>query len=452
MDNDGGGWTVIQRRGDYKQPKEYFYKGWEEYSLGFGKLNEDFWLGNDKIFALTNQGNYSLRIDMKDKEENKRFALYNDFWIENEKQQYKLHVSGFTGDAGDSFSGMNGMKFTTKDRDNDAWEKNCAEAYKGGWWYDKCHRSNLNGFYLNGYHSTFADGIEWHSWKGYNYSLPEVSMKIRKINDMKCIYFLITAILSVHFQNANTQIVSQIASTLKYIDTLLDEEIIQRRGDYKQPKEYFYKGWEEYSLGFGKLNEDFWLGNDKIFALTNQGNYSLRIDMKDKEENKRFALYNDFWIENEKQQYKLHVSGFTGDAGNDKIFALTNQGNYSLRIDMKDKEENKRFALYNDFWIENEKQQYKLHVSGFTGDAGDSFGGMNGMKFTTKDRDNDVAEKNCAQSYKGGWWYIKCHKSNLNGLYLNGYHNTFADGIEWHSWKGYNYSLPEVNMKIQKMK
>ncbi|XP_067143690.1 techylectin-5A-like isoform X2 [Centruroides vittatus] len=181
MDNDGGGWTVIQRRGDYKQPKEYFYKGWEEYSLGFGKLNEDFWLGNDKIFALTNQGNYSLRIDMKDKEGNKRFALYNNFWIENEKQQYKLHVSGFTGDAGDSFGGMNGLKFTTKDTDNDRWEKNCAEAYKGGWWYGKCHRSNLNGLYLNGYHDTYADGIEWYTWKGHNYSLPEVSMKIRKM-------------------------------------------------------------------------------------------------------------------------------------------------------------------------------------------------------------------------------------------------------------------------------
>ncbi|XP_023217654.1 techylectin-5A-like [Centruroides sculpturatus] len=94
---------VFQRRGDYKQPKDYFFKDWEQYSLGFGKLNEDFWLGNDKLFALTNQANYSLRIDMKDLEGNKRYAFYKEFWIENERQQYKLHVSGFEGDAGKNF-------------------------------------------------------------------------------------------------------------------------------------------------------------------------------------------------------------------------------------------------------------------------------------------------------------------------------------------------------------
>ncbi|XP_023224331.1 techylectin-5A-like [Centruroides sculpturatus] len=354
MEIDGGGWTVFQRRGDYKQPKDYFFKDWEQYSLGFGKLNEDFWLGNDKLFALTNQANYSLRIDMKDLEGNKRYAFYKEFWIENERQQYKLHVSGFEGDAGDSFSNLNGMKFTTKDKDNDIWNKNCAEEFKGGWWYSKCHGSNLNGLYLNGSHSTYADGIEWVTWKHYNYSLPEVNMKIRRIN------------------------------------------VFQRRGDYKQPKDYFFKDWEQYSLGFGKLNEDFWLGNDKIFALTNQANYSLRIDMKDLEGNKRYAFYKEFWIENERQQYKLHVSGFEGNAG-------------------------------------------------------DSFSNLNGMKFTTKDKDNDIWYKNCAEVFKGGWWYSKCHGSNLNGLYLNGSHSTYADGIEWVTWKHYNYSLPEVNMKIRRI-
>uniref|UniRef100_A0A1E1WVN0 Putative lectin n=1 Tax=Tityus obscurus TaxID=1221240 RepID=A0A1E1WVN0_TITOB len=180
MQIDGGGWTVIQRRGNYNQPKDYFFKDWEQYAIGFGKLNEDFWLGNDKIFSMTNQGNYSLRIDMKDKEGNKRYALYDNFWIENERQQYKLHVSGFTGDAGDSFTYMNEMKFNTKDKDNDIWNNNCAETYKGGWWYAKCHEANLNGLYLNGPHSSYADGIEWKTWKGFHYSLCEVDMKIRR--------------------------------------------------------------------------------------------------------------------------------------------------------------------------------------------------------------------------------------------------------------------------------
>ncbi|WP_407809616.1 fibrinogen-related protein, partial [Staphylococcus aureus] len=46
MDTDGDGWTVIQRRGDFKNPVDYFYKNWTDYQMGFGKLTEDFWLGN----------------------------------------------------------------------------------------------------------------------------------------------------------------------------------------------------------------------------------------------------------------------------------------------------------------------------------------------------------------------------------------------------------------------
>uniref|UniRef100_A0A1W7R9P0 Ryncolin n=1 Tax=Hadrurus spadix TaxID=141984 RepID=A0A1W7R9P0_9SCOR len=181
METDGGGWTVIQRRGDYGKPVDYFYKSWKEYQMGFGSLDQDFWLGNDKIYGVTNQGNYTLRIDMKDKEGEKRYAVYQNFWIESEKQGYQLHVAGFSGDAGDSFSNLNGMKFTTKDVDNDFGDSNCAVHYKGGWWYNKCHHSNLNGLYHNGYHKSFADGINWHSWKGYNYSLPVADMKIRQI-------------------------------------------------------------------------------------------------------------------------------------------------------------------------------------------------------------------------------------------------------------------------------
>ncbi|KAH8360970.1 hypothetical protein KR093_001744 [Drosophila rubida] len=45
-----------------------------------------------------------------------------------------------SGTAGDSFAEHRGQKFSTFDRDNDHWNKNCAEVYKGAWWYKACYR------------------------------------------------------------------------------------------------------------------------------------------------------------------------------------------------------------------------------------------------------------------------------------------------------------------------
>ena len=34
---DDGGWTVVQNRGDFGTPEDYFFKGWAEYENGFGE-------------------------------------------------------------------------------------------------------------------------------------------------------------------------------------------------------------------------------------------------------------------------------------------------------------------------------------------------------------------------------------------------------------------------------
>ncbi|XP_042900266.1 techylectin-like protein [Parasteatoda tepidariorum] len=183
MEIDGGGWTVIQRRGNFQRPKDYFYQDWSSYKAGFGHIEKDFWLGNDKIFALTNQKLSSVRFDLKDVEGAKKYALYDIFWIDDEIQKYTLHIQDYSGDAGDSMSGHTNMKFSTKDADNDIQtEQHCSQIYKGGWWYSACHTANLNGLYLRGKHDSFADGVNWKSWKDYHESLDTTEIKIRSKN------------------------------------------------------------------------------------------------------------------------------------------------------------------------------------------------------------------------------------------------------------------------------
>ena len=72
------------------------------------------------------------------------------------------------------------------------------------------------------------------------------------------------------------------------------------------------------------------------------------------------------------------------------------------------------------------------------------------MQFSTRDSDNDVKpDGSCAQKFKGAWWYRACLHSNLNGLYLNGSHSSFANGVNWFPFKGYLYSLKRTEMKVK---
>ncbi|GBM09173.1 hypothetical protein AVEN_106107-1, partial [Araneus ventricosus] len=55
--------------------------------------------GNDNIFALTNQRAYSVRFDMVSYLGERRYALYDSFWIDDENHKYTLHIQDYSGDA-----------------------------------------------------------------------------------------------------------------------------------------------------------------------------------------------------------------------------------------------------------------------------------------------------------------------------------------------------------------
>ena len=69
------------------------------------------------------------------------------------------------------------MMFTTKSRDNDHYQDNCAVTFGAPWWFDDCHSAFLTGEY--GQILPYARGITWKSIWGYYKFARFASMAIR---------------------------------------------------------------------------------------------------------------------------------------------------------------------------------------------------------------------------------------------------------------------------------
>nr|XP_055054085.1 tenascin isoform X4 [Misgurnus anguillicaudatus] len=175
MKTDEGGWMVILRR---QNGKTDFYRNWRNYSAGFGDINDEFWLGLSNLHKITSNGQYELRVDLRDGQETV-FAHYDRFYVGEPRTRYKIQIGAYSGTAGDSLSYHNNRPFSTYDNDNDIAVTNCALSYKGAFWYKNCHRVNLMGRYGDDNHSR---GINWFHWKGHEHSIPFAEMKIRPVN------------------------------------------------------------------------------------------------------------------------------------------------------------------------------------------------------------------------------------------------------------------------------
>ncbi|KAJ7988533.1 hypothetical protein DPEC_G00324560 [Dallia pectoralis] len=172
MTTDGGGWLVFLRR---QNGNLEFFRNWKNYTLGFGDMTNEFWLGLANLHKMTESDQYELRVDLRDNGES-AYAQYETFTISDARSRYKIHIGGFSGTAGDSMTYHQGRPFSTYDNDNDIAVTNCALSYKGAFWYKNCHRVNLMGRYGDNSHSK---GINWFHWKGHEHSIQFAEMKIR---------------------------------------------------------------------------------------------------------------------------------------------------------------------------------------------------------------------------------------------------------------------------------
>ena len=71
-------------------------------------------------------------------------------------------------------------------------------------------------------------------------------------------------------------------------------KIIQKRGNYGEPRENFYRNWTDYKLGFGHSDKEFWLGNEKIYQLTKSEDMKLRIELEAHNGSTALADYDTF--------------------------------------------------------------------------------------------------------------------------------------------------------------
>ncbi|XP_076008336.1 microfibril-associated glycoprotein 4-like [Genypterus blacodes] len=171
-------WTVIQRRQDGTVS---FYRKWDHYKTGFGSAAGEYWLGLETMHLLTKTKSYELRVNLEDFDGQQVYAHYSSFAVGPETDGYRLTLGSFLrGAAGDSLTAHNGNKFTTTDKDQDTHNSNCARLCFGGFWYTGCFRANPNGVYTYG-PAQPATGASWDTFRGVEYSLKYIAMKIRPV-------------------------------------------------------------------------------------------------------------------------------------------------------------------------------------------------------------------------------------------------------------------------------
>ena len=93
---------------------------------------------------------------------------------------FALNVGAFNGTIDNSLTYHNGMKFSTKDKNQDIYQ--CAVTFGfGAWWYNACHSSNLNGPNF-GHAKADSKSMCWYGFpkSGQYISLKTIKMALRK--------------------------------------------------------------------------------------------------------------------------------------------------------------------------------------------------------------------------------------------------------------------------------
>ena len=101
-------------------------------------------------------------------------------------------------------------------------------------------------------------------------------------------------------------------------------------------------------------------------------------------------------------------------------------------------------AEYSSFKVDDEATNYRLSVSGHSGNASDDIGdndktnrNSNGKPFSTQDRGNDASgttmKAYCSKRRDAGWWYNYCSAVEFNTPCKNQVGYGCPKGLLWYS-------------------
>ena len=136
-------------------------------------------LGLEKLYRITRQKQYTLRVDVLRWDNRTYHADHPVFYIDDEEAKYAIHYEGYTGRAEDRLTWHQGTGFSTLDQDNDNDARTHHAQIKAPWWLPVSDYMNLNLPYAraDSWHPimavrettmrirpTFGDELYWADW------------------------------------------------------------------------------------------------------------------------------------------------------------------------------------------------------------------------------------------------------------------------------------------------
>ncbi|NXQ46850.1 ANGL3 protein, partial [Catharus fuscescens] len=135
------------------------------------------WLGLEKIYSITKQGSYLLRIELQDWKGNRRHIEYS-FSLGGPSTNFTLQLARMAGSIPNALPEHAQLRFSTGDT---ASASSCPESHLGGWWHSECEETNLNGKYVTPRARGRLDrgkGLYWKPKKGRYYLLKSTKIMI----------------------------------------------------------------------------------------------------------------------------------------------------------------------------------------------------------------------------------------------------------------------------------